>query len=171
MIYKSFSMTTSETVSRTVSDFMTRKVKVITENETMRQACKLMYQHNIGSIIIIKNDDDTTKKEIPAGILTERDIARMIGFSAKFYPDTPVSEVMNKPLITVSPNTSVKDAVALMEQRDIRRLPVVNDEQQMIGIITAKDILKAVMNIFKGTTKGQDLTSEGFDLLGLLGAE
>jgi CBS domain-containing protein len=168
-------MTTSETVSGTVSDFMTNEVKVITENETMRQACKLMYQHNIGSIIIVKNDDgkpsDTTKKEIPAGILTERDIARMIGFSAKFYPDTPVSEVMNKPLITVSPNTSVKDAVALMEQRDIRRLPVVNDEQQMIGIITAKDILKAVMNIFKGTTKGQDLTSEGFDLLGLLGAE
>ena len=121
-------MTTSETVPGTVSDFMTKKVKVVTENETMRQACKLMYQHNIGSIIIVKNDDgksSDTKKEIPAGILTERDIARMIGFSAKFYPDTPVSEVMNKPLITVSPNTSVKDAVALMEQKDIRRLPVV----------------------------------------------
>lgn len=168
-------MTISETVSGTVSDFMTSEVKVVTENETMRQASKLMYQHNIGSIIIVKNDDgkssDTTKKKIPVGILTERDIARMIGFSAKFYPDTPVSEVMNKPLITVSPNTPVKDAVALMEQRDIRRLPVVDDEQQMIGIITAKDILKVVMNIFKGTTKGQDLTSEGFDLLGLLGAE
>src|SRR5215469_168446 len=87
------------TISGTVSNFMTRKVKVITENETMRQACKLMYQHNIGSIIIIKNDEDKssdTKKEIPVGILAERDIARMIGFSAKFYPDTPVSEVMNK---------------------------------------------------------------------------
>jgi len=167
-------MTTSETVFGTVSDFMTRKVKVITEKETMRQACKLMYQHNIGSIIIIKNDDgksSDTKKEIPVGILTERDIARMIGFSAQFYPDTPVSEVMNKPLITVSPNTSVKVAVALMEQRDIRRLPIVDDNQQMIGIITAKDILKAVMNIFKGTAKGQDLISDGFDLLGLLGAE
>src|SRR5215472_12304040 len=154
IVCKSFSMTTSEIVSGTVSDFMTSEVKVVTENETMRQACKLMYQHNIGSIIIIKNDDSKssdTKKEIPAGILTERDIARMIGFSAKFYPDTPVSEVMNKPLITVSPNTSVKDAVALMEQRDIRRLPVVDDKQQMIGTITAKDILKAVMNIFKGT--------------------
>src|SRR5215467_1789687 len=174
IVCKSFSMTTSETVFGTVSDFMTRKVKVITENETMRQACKLMYQHNIGSIIIIKNNDgksSDTKKEIPAGILTERDIARMIGFSAKFYPDTPVSEVMNKPSVTVSPNTSVKDAVTLMEQRDIRRLPVVDDNQQMIGIITAKDILKVVMNIFKGTTKGQDLTSDGFDLLGLLGAE
>src|SRR5215471_720210 len=143
IVCKSFSMTISETVPGSVSDFRTSEVKVVTENETMRQACKLMYQHNIGSIIIVKNDDgksSDTKKEIPAGILTERDIARMIGFSAKFYPDTLVSEVMNKPLVTVSPNTLVKDAVALMEQRDIRRLPIVDDKQQMIGIITAKDI-------------------------------
>jgi CBS domain-containing protein len=82
-----------------------------------------------------------------------------------------VSEVMNKPLITVNPYTSVKDAVALMEQKDIRRLPVVDEKGQMVGIITAKDILKAVMNIFKENIKEQDLMSEGFDLLGLLGAE
>jgi CBS domain-containing protein len=155
-----------------ISDFMTRNVIIITENETMRQACKLMYQHNIGSIVILKKEgeisSDTTRKEIPVGIVTERDIARMIGFSAKFFADMPVSEVMNKPLITVNPYTSVKDAVALMEQKDIRRLPVVDDKEQMVGIITAKDILGAV---FKKTMKGQDLISEGFDLLGLLGTE
>jgi CBS domain-containing protein len=157
-----------------VSDFMTKKVKIIAENETMREACKLMYQHNIGSIVIIKEGEisgNTTKKEIAVGIVTERDVARMIGFSAKFFADMPVSEVMNKPLITVNPYTSVKDAVALMEQRDIRRLPVVDEKGQMVGIITAKDILRAVMNIFKEVMKDQDLTSEGFDLLGLLGAE
>jgi CBS domain-containing protein len=157
-----------------VSDFMTKKVKIIAENETMREACKLMYQHNIGSIVIIKEGEissNTTKKEIPVGIVTERDVARMIGFSAKFFADMPVSEVMNKPIITVNPYTSVKDAVALMEQRDIRRLPVVDEKGQMVGIITAKDILRAVMNIFKEVMKDQDLTSEGFDLLGLLGAE
>jgi CBS domain-containing protein len=157
-----------------VSDFMTRKVKIITENETMRQACKLMYQHNIGSIVILKEGEissNTTRKEIPVGIVTERDIARMIGFSAQFFADMPVS-VMNKPLITVNPYTSVKDAVSLMEQKDIRRLPVVDDDKgQMVGIITAKDILKAVMNSFKEVMKSQDLTSEGFDLLGLLGTE
>jgi CBS domain-containing protein len=155
-----------------VSDFMTRKVIIIAENETMRQACKLMYQHNIGSIVILKKESETsnnmTGKEIPVGIVTERDIARMIGFSAKFFADMPVSEVMNKPLITVNPYTSVKDAVALMEQKDIRRLPVVDDKEQMVGIITAKDILRAV---FKKTMKRQDLISEGFDLLGLLGTE
>jgi predicted transcriptional regulator len=59
-----------------VSDFMTRKVKTIMENETMRQACKLMYQDNIGSIVILKDTDDqdvtTTKKEIAMGMVTER---------------------------------------------------------------------------------------------------
>ena len=76
-----------------VSDFMTRNVKTIKETETMRQACKLMYQDNIGSIVILKKEvdsnesktsDTTVKNEIPIGIVTERDVARMVGFSAKF---------------------------------------------------------------------------------------
>lgn len=159
----------------TVSDFMTRNVTTIVENETMRQACKLMYQDNIGSIVIIKKDTvdqaGTTIKEIPSGIVTERDIARMIGFSAKFFADMPVSEVMSKPLITVNPNTSVKDAVSLMQQKDIRRLPVMDDTPKMVGIITSKDILKVVMRSFKETMKNKELISDGFDLLGLLGVE
>jgi CBS domain-containing protein len=83
----------------------------------------------------------------------------------------PVSEVMSKPLITVNPDTSLKDAVSLMEQKDIRRLPVTDYKGQMVGIITAKDIFKAVIKTFKETRKDQELKSEGFDLLGLLGAE
>lgn len=171
-------MTSEKIRNIAVSDFMTTKVKTITEDETMKQACKLMYQENIGSIVIItKNTDSHDMKstpkneETPVGIVTERDIARMIGFSAKFFTDMSVSELMSKPLIIVAPNTSVKDAVARMEQKDIRRLPVVDGKGHMAGIITAKDILKAVMNIFKENIKDQDLMSEGFDLLGLLGAE
>jgi CBS domain-containing protein len=164
-----------------VSDFMTKNVRTITEKETMKQACKLMYQDNIGSIVILKDKTDdhesktsgttTSKKEMPMGIVTERDIAKMVGFSDKFFADTPVSEVMSKPVITVDPDTTVKDAVILMEQKGIRRLPIVNDTEQMVGIITAKDILKAVMKTFKKNIRNQDLTSEGFDLLGFLGAE
>ena len=54
---------------------------------------------------------------------------------------------------------------------EFRRLPVIDDKGQMVGIITAKDIFKAVMKTFKETRKDQDLMSEGFDLLGLLGVE
>jgi CBS domain-containing protein len=163
-----------------VSDFMTRNVKTIKETETMRQACKLMYQDNIGSIVILEKDSDiheaetsdtAMKNEIPMGIVTERDVARMVGFSAKFFADMAVSEVMSKPLITINTDTSVKDALALMEQKDIRRLPVVDNKGQMVGIITAKDIFKVFMKIFKESVKDQDLMSDGFDLLGLIGVE
>jgi CBS domain-containing protein len=163
-----------------VSDFMNRSVKTVKENETMRQACKLMYQDNIGSIVIIKKHTDgqeaetldtKMKNEIPIGIVTERDLARMVGFSAKFFADMTVSEVMSKPLITINSDTSIKDAVALMEQKDIRRLPIVDNEGQMVGIITSKDVFKAFTKIFKESMKQQGLTSDGFDLLGLIGVE
>ena len=66
---------------------------------------------------------------------------------AKFFADMTVSEVMSKPVITINSDTSTKDAVALMEQKDIRRMPIVDNKGQMVGIITSKDILKAFMKI------------------------
>ena len=79
-----------------VFDFMTRNVIIIPESRTMKQASKLMYEDNIGSIVILKEgsgsspDDDvsestTEKKEIPNGIVTERDIARTVGFAAEAF--------------------------------------------------------------------------------------
>ena len=58
-----------------------------------------------------------------------------------------------------------------MDQKDIRRLPVVDTKGQMIGIITAKDIFKPLMKIFKQVAKDKDIISDGFDLLGLIGIE
>ena len=166
-----------------VSDFMSRNVRTIRENESMKQASKLIYQYNIGSIVILKESGaidranvdrvshiTTENKEIPTGIVTERDIARMVGHSAKFFSDIPVSEVMSKPVITVS-STSIKEAVVLMQQKDIRRLPVVSNNGLMVGIITDKDILKAVIKTFKKIIRDHGLQSDGFDLLGFLGAE
>lgn len=163
-----------------VSDFMTRNVKTIKETETMREACKLMYQDNIGSIVIVKKDSDiqeaetlgtAVKNQTPMGIVTERDVARMVGFSAEFFADMAVSEIMSKPLITINSDVLIKDAVALMEQKGIRRLPIVDNKGQMVGIITAKDIFKVFMKIFKEGVKDQDIMSDGFDLLGLIGVE
>ena len=107
----------------------------------------------------------------PVGIITERDITKMVGFSAKFFADMSVLAVMSQPLITINPATSVKDAVSLMEHKNIRRLPVVDSKGLMLGIITAKDIFKPLMKIFKQVAKEKDLDSDGFDLLGLIGME
>jgi CBS domain-containing protein len=163
-----------------ISEFMTRNVKTVKENESVGKACKLMYQENIGSIVILrkhtgiddtKTSDTTIEDEILIGIVTERDITRMVGFSSKFFSNMPVSEVMNQPLITIGTAASVKDAVYLMEQKNIRRLPIVDTKGQMVGIVTAKDIFKPLIKVFKQVAKDKDLISDGFDLLGLIGVE
>lgn len=175
--------TQDDVASVPVFDFMTRNVITIPESRTMKQASKLMYEDNIGSIVILKegsgsnlNDNvsgSMAEKKIPIGIVTERDIARTVGFTAKhsIFGDIPLSEMMSKPLITTQPGASLKDAVILMQQKDIRRLPIIDEDGQLVGIITEKDILKVVFKIFKKTIKNQGLISEGFDLLGFLGAE
>jgi CBS domain-containing protein len=163
---------------------MTRNVITISENRTMKQASKLMYDDNIGSIVILKEGGGydregnvsgitSEKKEIPTGIVTERDIARAVGFAAEYstFGDIPLSEIMSKPLITVRPSTTLKDAVVLMQQKDIRRVPVLDENRQLVGIITDKDIINAIVKTFKKTIKDHGLMSEGFDLLRFLGAE
>jgi len=177
-------MTQDDVANIPVFDFMTRNVITIPESRTMKQASKLMYEDNIGSIVILKegsgsnldgnvSGSTTEKKEIPMGIVTERDIARTVGFAAEhsIFGDIPLSEIMSKPLITIQAGASLKDAVVLMQQKDIRRLPIIDKDGKLVGIITEKDILRAVFKIFKKTIKDQGLISNGFDLLGFLGAE
>lgn len=163
-----------------VAEFMTRNVRTVKEKESMGQACKLMYQENIGSIVVLRGDanankpgtsDHTVKNETPVGIVTERDVTKMVGLSEKFFADMPVLAVMSQPLITINPDTTLKDAVSLMQQKNIRRLPVIDSKGLMVGIITAKDIFKPLMNFFKQVAKEKDLDSDGFDLLGLIGVE
>ena len=57
----------------------------------------------------------------------------------------PVGELMSSPLITINPNNSIKDAIEIMEQKDIRRLPVVDNKGKMVGIITDKDVFRAML--------------------------
>ena len=82
---------------------------------------------------------------IVIGIVTERDYVRLIGLSEMFLVDIPISEIMSKPLITIRKFASITEAVSVMHTKNIRRLLVLDNSGKMIGIITDKDILKAIM--------------------------
>jgi CBS domain-containing protein len=122
-----------------------------------------MHENNIGSVVIVRNkdrDNDISSSNKPIGIITERDIVRILGSLEPALLKAPIRELMSKPLITILPNSSIKDAMQTMQLKNIRRLVVVNvekegkennqDDNKMIGIITDKDIFRAIM-------KNQDL--------------
>ena len=133
-----------------VSSFMTRNVITETEDQNIQAVCKIMNENSIGSVVILKRSDSNNpnrgnnNKEI-VGIITERDIVRIIALLQPSSLTVPIREFMSKPVITLSPNNSIKDAIQTMQLKNIRTLPVV-ENQDLQGIITEKDIFKAIMN-------------------------
>ena len=134
-------MNSLETIS--VFSIMTRDVKTEKEDQNVLTACRIMYENNIGCIIIVNQSDNNKIK--PVGIITERDIVRMLGSLKPSLLQTPLRDIMSKPLVNVSINSSVRDAIQTMQQKNIRRL-VVSDGDEMVGIITDKDIFRTMMN-------------------------
>ncbi len=126
--------------SRPVSSIMTGEVITATADETIKTVCKLMYENDIGSIVIVKRTVDDANK--PVGIITERDIVRQIGLSELFVVQAPIRQIMSTPLVTIGPNNPIRDAIEIMQLKKIRRLVVIDDREKMIGIITIKDALK-----------------------------
>jgi signal-transduction protein with cAMP-binding, CBS, and nucleotidyltransferase domain len=77
------------------------------------------------------------------GIVTERDIVRHIA-TKLIAIQAPVEDVMSRPLVTVRPETSLADAIQIMQSKNFRRLVVVDNSGKIMGIITDKDIFRAI---------------------------
>jgi len=125
--------------SELVSTIMSTNVKTATEEETIQTVCKSMYENQIGSIVVVKRTVDGIN---PIGIITERDIVRQIGSSELFIVQAPIRQIMSTPLVTIRPNSLIRDAIETMRLKNISRLPVIDNKGIMVGIVTYKDLLK-----------------------------
>src|SRR6476620_1826031 len=127
-----------------VSKYMIKKVITSTVSHTVQSVCKTMYENNIGCLVLTKR---TTSGLVPVGIVTERDIVKIIGSSDLFIGRAAIREFMSSPLITVSSNTTMSQAVDIMNTNKIRRLPIISkhdDNDKLVGIISDRDILEAI---------------------------
>lgn len=128
----------SEKIS--VSDLMNTKVQTDFEDQNIMSACNIMSANNIGSVIIVTYD----KNLDPLGIITERDVVQILGKLDPNLLQTPLRSLMSKPLITIEQSASINDATKIMNNKKIRRLVVVDQNNKMIGILTQRDIFKAI---------------------------
>lgn len=136
----------SEKIS--VSDLMNTKVQTDFEDQNIMSACNIMSANNIGSVIIVTYDKNCD----PLGIITERDVVRILGKLDPNLLQTPLRSLMTEPLITIKQSASINDATKIMNNKKIRR-HVVDQNNKMIGILTQRDIFKAI-------DKDPDLFSE-----------
>ncbi|TLX89964.1 MAG: CBS domain-containing protein [Thaumarchaeota archaeon] len=130
--------------SSPISKFMTKKVITSTVSSTIKSVCKTMYDNNVGCLVIVKQ---TIKGIIPVGIITERDLVKIVGSMELFYPQVSIREFMSYPLISGNSAMTLSKAMDIMSKKNIRRLPIIDrkgNHEKLVGIVTEKDIINAI---------------------------
>jgi CBS domain-containing protein len=113
-----------------ISEVMTEAAVTDRPDDSLQQAARKMWDQQTGSLLVLDGKD-------LVGIITERDVLRTVATGSPL--DTPVSEVMSKDLITVEPTTSLRDAAAIMTERWVRHLPVL-EGGRLVGIVSQRDL-------------------------------
>lgn len=126
-------------MNQQLKDIMTSKVATVSPQQTVQEAARLMSQHNVGSIPVVDNGKCV-------GIITDRDIALRAVSQGQAPGSTKVQTVMTTSPVTGSPQMDVHEAANLMAERQIRRLPVV-DNGKLAGIVALGDL--ATQNIYQ----------------------
>ncbi len=114
---------------------MVENVIVIQPNDTMKKAAELMNLHEISCLVV-------TNSGKPVGIVTERDMLKRVINCSKIPSKTKVVDIMSKPVTTASPNMRAGDAAKLMLQRNIKKLPIV-ENGRLVGLVSLTDLLRS----------------------------
>lgn len=120
-----------------VSEILDEKGHEVLEIErdaTVFDAIKQMVEAGVGSLLVMDGGE-------VAGIFTERDYLRRMTLEGRDDKETPVGDVMSSPLVVVTPQNTIDECMAMMTDRRIRHLPVV-DDGDVVGIVSIGDIVK-----------------------------
>jgi CBS domain-containing protein len=110
----------------------------ISPDASVFEALKLLAEKDIGALLVVQNSK-------MVGILSERDYARKIVLKGKTSMDTPVREIMTPNVVTVRPDQTIEDCMAMMTENRVRHLPVL-DGEQISGLISIGDVVKAIIS-------------------------
>ena len=117
-----------------VSEVMTREVQTIQPDQTAQQAASFMLSSDAGSIPV-------TEGERLVGMITDRDIA-VRGIAKGHGPDTPVRELMTNDIICAREDENVEDVASKMSEAQVRRLPVIDSQDRLCGIVSLGDLAR-----------------------------
>ena len=120
-----------------VKQVMTANPACCTPRSTAREAATLMQDHDCGSIPVVEN----MQNKRVVGIVTDRDLA-VRGLARGRGPDTPVRELMTDDPVTCVPEDNVEDLRQVMVEQLVRRIPVVDADEMLVGIVAQADLAR-----------------------------
>ncbi len=133
----------------------------ISPQDTVFDALELLAAHEVGALMVMERGK-------LVGIISERDYTRKIALQGRSSKDTTVAEIMTRNVIAVSPATRTKDCMALMSQKKIRHLPVM-DGDTVLGMISIRDIMDDIIADHELTIAQLQSYISVFTAVGILG--
>ena len=130
-------MSVREILDQPVSRYIIRNFLVLETSKNIVEAAKLMKEKEIDFIIVVEDGK-------PVGMLTLRDIVYKVVSEGRDSRKTKIGEISSKPLLTVDPKTKVGDAIKLMIDNDIRRLPVI-DSGILLGVVVLRTVFGHIL--------------------------
>lgn len=121
-----------------VSEICNREVVIARRDTSVNEAAKLMRQHHVGDVVVV---DEKNGLRIPVGIVTDRDLVVEIMAPDAVQMVVTVGEIMVPQMATVKHDTGVYEAIQYMRGKGVRRMPVVNGNGALLGILTLDDLL------------------------------
>ena len=110
----------------------------VAPDDTVYAALKKMAQHDIGALVVVSGDK-------LVGVFSERDYARRVILEGKSSRDTQVSEIMTRQVICVSPERTADQCMAVMTQKRVRHLPVI-ENKQVVAVISIGDVVREMIS-------------------------
>lgn len=134
----------------TAGKYCNRDVVITEPNTTINEAAKLMRQHHVGDLVVVKKQGE---ENIPVGIVTDRDL--VVEVLAQEVPLDAVTfkDVMSTDLVTVSEEETLLDTLALMRNHGVRRTLIVNDHGGLEGILSADDAIGLIAEAMNSLVK------------------
>ena len=118
-----------------IRDIMTSNPSTVEPDKTVVDAARIMKQEDAGVVPVTENGRLT-------GMVTDRDIAIRVVAEGRDPQSTPVREVASKDLVTVDPRQDLDEALRLMAQHQVRRLPVVEEDGRLVGVVAQADVAR-----------------------------
>ena len=120
-------------MAKSIREMMTDNPRTVTADSTVAEAARAMREEDAGIIPVVEGERLT-------GVVTDRDIAIKVVAEGKDPQSTKVTEVASKNLVTVDPQQDLDEALRLMAEHQVRRLPVTEEDGRLVGIVAQADV-------------------------------
>ena len=128
-----------------VGEYCNREVVVVDKQDSVSDAARVMREHHVGDVVAIRTESG---KQYPVGMLTDRDITLKIVATGTDPESVSVADAMSFDLVSVFDDDGLMHVIELMRDKGIRRVPVIDRDEALVGILTVDDLLDLLSEIF-----------------------